>query len=251
MSDRLVPFARGFARPARWAARAAVDLTFPPGCHECGGPMAPGAASGFCLACLASLIEAGRDVCETCAATVGPNLPTDDCVECRGRRWAFERVLACGPYRGRLRERTIAAKARRGTGEGRRLGRLWAALYGDAADVDAVLSVPSDRWSGLLRPHHAADVVAESLAGRLGRPWLPGVLRKVRRTAKQAELSATDRKANLRGAFACGASLEGARILLVDDVTTTLTTANEASKAVMAAGAESVTVACVCRTTRG
>jgi predicted amidophosphoribosyltransferase len=50
---------------------------------------------------------------------------------------------------------------------------------------------------------------------------------------------------NVRGAFEVGdaQSLHGARVLLVDDVTTTGATANEAARALLRAGASSVTLA--------
>ena len=234
------------ARTVRWASRTAADLVFPPGCHACGGRAEEAGRTGFCLDCLSGLIDAGRNYCDRCAATVGPHAVREECPECRGRRFAFGRVLACGPYLGDLRTRVLAAKSPGGPGEAIRLGRLWAALHGSGVEADCVVPVPADRRQRWLRPYHAADAVAESVARRLGVPLLPDVLRKVKRTPKQALLTAAQRRDNLRGAFACDADLSGAAVLLVDDVVTTGSTAHEASRPLRKAGAE-VTVACVAR----
>jgi predicted amidophosphoribosyltransferase len=86
------------------------------------------------------------------------------------------------------------------------------------------------------------------LARRSGAAYEPHLLAKTRRTPAQADLTPTQRRANLRNAFAClGVQLRGANILLVDDVLTTGTTAHRASIELRRVGAGRILVAVAAR----
>jgi predicted amidophosphoribosyltransferase len=66
-------------------------------------------------------------------------------------------------------------------------------------------------------------------------------MRRTRNTRSQVELSAEERRLNVRGAFqAVPEIVSGKRVLLVDDVTTTGSTIKECAKALRMAGASSV-----------
>ena len=68
-------------------------------------------------------------------------------------------------------------------------------------------------------------------------------LRRVRATAPQVGLARIERASNLNGAFAADAGIVAGRtIILVDDVVTTGSTAAEAARTLLAAGAQSVQV---------
>lgn len=76
-------------------------------------------------------------------------------------------------------------------------------------------------------------------------------LLRVRNTLPQAELSAKQRRENVKNAFAVapGIKLDNQRILLVDDVASTGSTLHECAKACKDAGAEIVDAAVVARAT--
>lgn len=112
--------------------------------------------------------------------------------------------------------------------------------------VEAIVSVPTHWRHRLGRPLYAADALAERLARATGLPRVR-VLRRVRAGPHQIGLSFTDRQANIRGAFALrrGVTMEGARVLLIDDVKTTGATLNECAKVLRAGGAAEVFAAVV------
>ncbi|MCW5942454.1 MAG: ComF family protein [Fimbriimonadaceae bacterium] len=65
----------------------------------------------------------------------------------------------------------------------------------------------------------------------------PDVLRRRRHTRPQASLPPERREANLRNAFRADAAVEGRRVVLIDDVVTSGTTARECAEALRRAGA--------------
>jgi predicted amidophosphoribosyltransferase len=85
------------------------------------------------------------------------------------------------------------------------------------------------------------------LSARLGLPVLSSALRRIRHTPRQSGLPPTERRVNLRNAFRGTAAARGRSLLLVDDVLTTGTTADEAARALRQAGAVKVIVAALAR----
>lgn len=81
-------------------------------------------------------------------------------------------------------------------------------------------------------------------------PLRPGWLTRPRATPAQHRLPAASRRDNLRGAFAVPRPerVQGRRILLIDDVTTTGATLNAARRALLAAGAADVGALALLRT---
>jgi len=75
---------------------------------------------------------------------------------------------------------------------------------------------------------------------------LPEALRRVKRTKPQVGLTRAERANNLDRAFAISEAhrlaITGKRILLIDDVMTTASTANAASRTLLKAGAKEVDV---------
>ncbi|WP_312464237.1 phosphoribosyltransferase family protein, partial [Pantoea endophytica] len=73
-------------------------------------------------------------------------------------------------------------------------------------------------------------------------------VKRVRQGAVQHSLSASARRKNLRGAFRLEMPVRGRHILLIDDVVTTGSTVAEISRILLAQGAASVHIGCLCRT---
>jgi predicted amidophosphoribosyltransferase len=99
------------------------------------------------------------------------------------------------------------------------------------------------------RGYNQSLAIARGLAGRLRLPCRPSWLRRIRNTPSQTSQTATNRRDNMRGAFAVprGTRLGGNTILLVDDVMTTGATVREAAAPLKRAGAARVVVAVLAR----
>jgi predicted amidophosphoribosyltransferase len=81
---------------------------------------------------------------------------------------------------------------------------------------------------------------------------VPDALIRTRPTEPQIELSAAERRLNVKGAFAAGNAsiVADKRILLLDDVMTTGSTLDECAKELKKAGAKAVIAATVARAAR-
>ena len=170
------------------------------------------------------------------------------CARCLCRLSPLARCRAIGPYDGTLRAIVHAFKY-----EGcRSLARgLGSRLRVSAADVlggaDIVVPVPLHRSRRRTRGFNQA----RALAGELGVP-LVDALRRTRATPSQTDLPAEARHDNMRNAFALARgrarrTLEGRRIVLVDDVSTTGATIEACAVVLRTAGAAEVSAVTAAR----
>jgi ComF family protein len=240
------------ARAACGCVAGAADLVLPSSCAACGSPEI--AADGLCAECgVALLALAALPYCHRCGSTLGPNVPQrdDGCPGCPSVLPRFASVVRVGPYAPPLRGVVQQLKYHRREGMLRRLGEmLSAAVAARLADgsADVVVPVPMHWRRRLERGYDHSAAIASRLAGRLDLP-LGNELVRVRYTPPQVRLPRTRRIQSVRGAFeaADDKGLAGTHVLLVDDVTTTGATANEAARSIIAAGANRVTLAVIAK----
>jgi ComF family protein len=227
------------------------DLALPAVCTACGASEV--AAEGLCSNCNVRLLAlVSLPYCPRCGSTVGPNIPVrqEGCWACPHPLPRFTQVVRLGPYTDPLRSVVRDMKYRRRDWLHHRLGRLLgqAATRAEEAPFDLVLPVPMHWRRRLTRSCDQARLLARAVAKELHLP-LGDELIRIRHTAPQVHLSRTRRIENMRGAFGVrrAGSLAGANVLLVDDVTTTGATANEAARTLLAAGASKVLLAVVAK----
>jgi ComF family protein len=240
-------FQRAGLVPARFfleASRAALDLLYPPVCYSCG---ARDAASALCDPCALEIFSRPGPTSGHCGRVL--RAPPHPCRDCAQTAFSFTRARGTARYSGLCR----ALIRRFKLGAEPHLARPLGALLADLAErecprPDAVAYVPLSRLKLLRRGFNQAELLAESVAARLGRPLLRGALRRLRRPGKQAFLTRAARLAHARGLFAPGtAAVAGKRLLLVDDVITTGATASACAEALRSMGAAEVTALAVGR----
>ncbi len=235
------------ALQAAWeAARSLGDLVLPASCPGCDAHGPP--RGGLCEACdRAMLILSAVPYCPRCGGSLGPGVPSrpDGCDRCPTQLPPYDAVVRLGPYADPIKSMVRNLKYDRGPSRPAWLGALLAARCRAELDtdaLDAVVPVPMHWRRRLTRGVDHAAAIGRGVAGGLGLSRR-ALLRRVRHTPPQVRRSRTRRLANVRGAVAPRCRLDGLRVLLVDDVTTSGATAGEAARACRRAGAEGVYLA--------
>ena len=229
-----------------------LDLVYPRECAGCGGP-AGREAQHFCWDCVAGFEFITDRFCSICGDPVEGMVEHEfTCSMCRDHRPHFDRARSAARYRGHLREALHAFKYNHATHLSRDFVSLLAncvhAHYG-AVRFDAVTCVPLYPRKERERTYNQATLLAGGLAEELDLPLLGNCLRRTRSTATQTNLTANERRKNIRGAFTAEQQkwIDGRSLLLVDDVMTTGATVDEVAKVLKKGGAHKVYVVTVAR----
>ena len=223
-------------------------LSIPALCWLCRLPLRI-ARHGLCSRC-AQQIPALPAICPCCAL---PASGTGLCGRCLHRPPPWHSLTCVSDYLPPLSDWVIQLKFSRATALRVMLARLLLLkLLNSRRDnllprIDLVLSVPLHRRRAWQRGYNQAELLAKPLARWLGCEYRAGVRRR-RRGLVQHMLRASARKKNLRGAFSLEIPVCGRHILLIDDVVTTGSTVAEISRILLAQGAASVHIGCLCRT---
>ena len=220
-----------------------LSLFFPLRCVHCGSP-----GAWLCPGCLAALEPIGPDRCRRCGRPASRNLPgahnqprpharpasseSTGCRECRGRRLPFSSARAAFRYSGPARSLVHALKY---SGQ-RRLARFMAAISADLSGLTrgtrevTLTHVPQHRSKLLARGYNHAELYAQAVSRCLDLP-LENLLTKRHPTPAQNRLNFHERRKNLSESISLRRDAKATRrVILIDDVYTTGSTAAECAE---------------------
>lgn len=232
--------------------QALLDLCFPRNCAGCGVPD-PDASSHLCWNCISDFSVIQPPFCEQCGNPVAGKVEhAYRCAHCAQMNPDFHIARSCVRYDGAVRDMILSLKYH---------SALW--LVHDMLplleaccesflaihEIDLVMPIPLHPVKKRDRGYNQASVLGKPLAAKLGIPWEPRCLQRIRQTGTQTRLTARQRITNVKGAFKVRWPqwLEGKNILIIDDVMTTGATVSEAARELRKSGAGSVAVLTVAR----
>jgi ComF family protein len=241
-SQSLIPRASQSLIPGfRCVGNALVAALLAPACAVCNDILEEPVSGCVCRNCWAAVRVITPPLCDRCGDPL-PR-PIERCRQCSHRRSVIDGSRAIGEYAGSLREIIHALKYNRRRSLARPLADLMRFRGMNLLErADHVVPVPL-HWR---REYHRGFNQARELARHLELP-LVDALARTRNTRAQIELAAERRRANVQSAFGLRRhwlrkrpSIEGANVLLIDDVSTTGATLEACATALKEAGAAAV-----------
>ncbi len=192
--------------------------------------------------------------CTSCRTPFLNPRPLDEegrCARCRLGITGYDSAYAYGAYDGALRKLIHVFKYEKVKPLAKPLGRLLSLSLPREQRFDMIVPMPL-HWRRLWsRGFNQSELLARVLSKATGVPVAMPIRRR-RSTSPQAGLSSAKRRTNVSGAFSLkrGKSVQGLRILLVDDVLTTGATAAACALILKRAGALHVSVIALARVDR-
>lgn len=228
--------------PARqWTGRL-LDVLFPP---QCGGCKRTG--TFWCAECNAALQPVPLPACRRCGLPLAAGTTCPDCAAGQPGRIVIRSVgLYAQPLSAAIQQLKYQGVMCLAEPLGQLMADFWLAR---AVAMDVVVPVPLHERRLRSRGFNQAQLLATVFCRRIRLPLVEeGLLRRGRDTPQQVQLGPEERRHNVLGAFAWhGPPLQGARVLLIDDVATTGATLSACGQVLRAAGASRVWALTVAR----
>ena len=220
---------------------AIIDFVLPPHCITCRKYLSP-QEKIVCDVCWDNLEVLPSPFCPVCMNFMEQgDLFCKICVE----RKNLCAVRSLGIFDPHYQKLIHGFKYQQKITLGQRLGkRLGEKLIEDraASEFDYIIPVPLHSVRKRERGFNQSKILAQEISKVINIPVLKKVLKRTRNTKDQTKLSPEERKENVKGAFSLKSpeTIEGKRIILVDDVMTTGATLGECATVLREAGAEKI-----------
>lgn len=214
----------------------ALDVVFPPECTACGRE-----GAWVCAPCLRVLARHLNVACPLCGRCTGRGLV---CTPCRGDSNFLQCVSAFYYSNARVARMVHTLKygfvTKSAPALASCMARAWNEFGGGSRGLCIPIPLHATRRSE--RGFNQAELLARECSREIGCTFREDVLVRTRATPPQTELSREDRKSNIRGAFSCvlPSVVQGADVVLIDDVYTTCATLQEAARVLKECGANDV-----------
>jgi ComF family protein len=226
----------------------ALGFLYPEVCQICEANRATAEVGYVCGACAAKVAVIAPPYCAQCGRPFPGEITGEFvCSQCREAKLHFVQARSAVVFEGVVQTIIHRYKYNRA---------MWFEPF--LANLLVTVAQPAlagGRWDYLVpAPLHRLKLrerefnQAERLAARLGRacgiPLNTKLIERVENTPSQTRMTREERAANVRRAFAVrpGATLAGARVVVVDDVMTTGATVNACARVLRQAGAAEVGV---------
>lgn len=234
--------------PLKTAGNWVIDLALPPRCPGCG--IITGELHSFCAECWQGIHWLGEGGCQICGVPL-ESTDSETCGACLAAPPIIERSRAAVAYGDATRTLPLRLKYSRKVALAKTMARYMRPLV-VAGDNAVLLPVPLHRSRLWTRGFNQAALIAAELSRVTAIGHDPFALRRTKRTSALKGMTSSQRRREVAGAFSVGnpAAIRGRRVILVDDVLTTGSTAEGCARVLRRAGASRVELICWARVVR-
>lgn len=221
------------------------SVFFPFICSLCGNTSE--LKTDLCHDCLADLTT-HHPVCQHCGRAITTQHHSH-CGKCMKHPPSYDRTHAAFEYSSPLNSVITELKFHGKIQLARVLADAWLLnMKNRNVEIpEALLPVPLHKKRLRQRGYNQALELARPVASHFGIPLLTNMVARVRATTAQTQLTAKQRKKNMRGAFEHTSPIPYRHIAMFDDVVTTGSTVQELASVLKKAGVERVDVWCIAR----
>jgi ComF family protein len=230
-------------------AEGFFDLIYPSNiyCICCGNIIDDSRPYSLCDACVRSLKWANGRTCSCCGKVLQDDYLPERCTSCGDGVHLFSKGFACVEYGAAERDILHRFKYKDKAYLGRKLAEIMRdRIQPENLTPDLILPVPMYRRKEKVRGYNQAAVLARELARLMGKTYCGNMLLRCSDTAAMNRLGAEERIRNVSEAFTIASAkrdlLKGKKVLLVDDIFTTGSTADSCTEALLQAGSSEVFV---------
>jgi ComF family protein len=229
-----------------------ADIVFPPRCLTCEESL-DNKNAPFCPACFSQIHFLQSPLCSCCGIPfAGADTDNHLCGDCAVSKPIFSVARSIGKYETTLLEAIHRFKYNRNIHIGEILGKLMAEFeYSDFAisDYSLIMPVPLHPKKLRQRGFNQSVILAREISKRFQLTLDFLTLRRHTYTEAQINLGRKEREANVSGVFSVTDSekIHGQKIILVDDVYTSGSTAKECTRVLMHSNADSVAILTIAR----
>lgn len=218
-----------------------LDLLYPRRCPVCHDIAVP-AGQKICAECQKKLTPAVGPRCFRCSRPLKKN-EQEYCRNCRTKSYHYDRGIGIFAYGTVLQQSLIKLKYENRQEYGTFYGEF-AAYYAKKQisnwGIEVLIPIPLHAKRMQKRGYNQAEIIASAMGKCLEIPMDGEILKRVRNTRPQKELTEIERQQNLKLAFQISGRMKYKNILLIDDIYTTGATVNAAAETLKNAGAEKV-----------
>ncbi len=229
------------------------DALFPPLCIACTEVLSREDEKVFCGRCSEQISYIAESRCPICGITF-PDSPAGDhvCGSCLETRPLYTFARAAVSYDGVVHDAILQFKYGRNITKGEALANLLSDFNFPDVDwqsFDLIIPVPLHVRRLRSRGFNQSLILARALGKKHHLPVNFSLLKRRKMTQTQTGLDKKEREKNIKGAFEVPVpeNIADKNIVLVDDVLTTGSTANECAKILKKAGAAHVAVITLAR----
>lgn len=207
----------------------------------------------ICINCEQSIKKIVPPFCVKCGKPINYSLSANMCPDCMIIEKCFELARAPFSYEGLIKKSIYNFKYYNKPYFYRFFGNSLLKYMNtiNYTNFDFILSVPLHSKKMKSRGYNQSELIGKYISDKLNIPFIEA-LKRVKNTNKQSSQSKEERNKNLKNAFEIKKSkkvniIKNSSVLLVDDVYTTGSTANECSKVLLNYGVDKVYVITIAR----